>query len=84
MRDENDGCLALLQDAKEILYGIFWLLAGGLLCLIGAVLGGWGVLLLAVGVFLCVGGFVYARHGFHHHEVVEKQDGKELSDERRN
>ncbi len=33
MRDENDGCLALLQDAKEILYGIFWLLAGGLLCL---------------------------------------------------
>lgn len=50
----------------------------------GAVLGGWGVLLLAVGVFLCAGGFVYARHGFHHHEVVERQDGKELSDERRN
>ena len=74
MHDVNDGILALLQDIKEILYGVFWLLAGGFLCLIGSVLGGWGLLLLCVGIFFCLSGALCVRHGYHHHEVVEKQD----------
>ena len=34
----TDGILALLQDIKEILYGIALLILGGILCMVGAVL----------------------------------------------
>lgn len=74
MNDLNDGVLALLQDIKEMLHGIALLLVGGFLCLIGAVLGDWGLLLMCIGVFVCIAGMESAHRGYHHHEVVEKQD----------
>ena len=71
---ENDGILALLQDIKELLWGIALLMIGGFLCLIGVIIGNWGLVLLVFGLFtaFCWGSFAY--HGFSHHEVVEKQD----------
>ena len=36
---DSDGMLALLQDIKELLWGIALLSAGGFLCLIGIVIG---------------------------------------------
>ena len=45
---DNDGVLALLQDIKDILYGIALLLAGGLLCMAGILLGGLGLVLTIV------------------------------------
>lgn len=71
---DHDGILALLQDIKDILYGIALLLAGGLLCVAGILLGGLGILLSAVGVVVLLAGLIYARNGYNHHEVVEKQD----------
>jgi hypothetical protein len=71
---DNDAILALLQDIKEELYGIALMLLSGILCIVGAVLGDWGLLLLAVGVFLLLGGFMVTRHGFSMHEVVEKKE----------
>lgn len=71
---DYDGVLVLLQDIKDILYGIVLLLAGGIMCLTGLLLGGWGILLLCVGVFVCIGGIIYARRGYHHHEVEENPD----------
>ena len=71
---DNDGVLALLQDSKDILYGVALLLTGGLMCVAGILLGGWGILLSAAGVFVLLAGLIYARHGYNHHEVVEKQD----------
>ena len=44
---DNDGILALLQDIKEMLFGLALLLAGIVLCLVGAAVnGGLGILLL--------------------------------------
>jgi hypothetical protein len=71
---DNDAILVLLQDIKEILYGIALMLLSGILCIVGAVLGGWGLLLLAVGVLLLFGGCLYARHGLSAHEVVDKKE----------
>ena len=39
---DNDGMLALLQDIKELLWGIALLMIGGFLCLIGVIIGNWG------------------------------------------
>ena len=36
---DNDGMLALLQDIKELLWGIALLMIGGFLCLIGVIMG---------------------------------------------
>ena len=47
---DSDGMLALLQDITELLWGIALLSAGGFLCLIGIVIGDWGIALLAVGM----------------------------------
>lgn len=74
MRD-NDAILALLADIKELLYGIALLLLGGGLCLAGILLlDTWGLVLLLPGVPVVLGGLLYARHGFRHHEVVENED----------
>ena len=71
----TDAVLALLQDIKEILYGIAWLILAGILCIIGVLLEtGLGILLLLIGLGVCVGGILYARHGYGHHEVLENKD----------
>lgn len=71
---DNDGVLALLQDIKDILYGIALLLAGGLMCVAGIPLGGWGILLSVVGFFVLLAGLNNVYQGYHHHTVKEKQD----------
>lgn len=71
---DTDGVLAMLQDIKEILYGIALLMLGGILCVTGVLLDGWGLLLLCAGIFLCGGGAISVHQGYQHHEVVEKQD----------
>ena len=71
---DNDGVLALLQDIKDILYGIALLLAGGPLCMAGIMLGGWGILLSAIGFFVLLAGLNNSYQGYHHHTVEEKQD----------
>ena len=75
---DNDGMLALLQDIKELLWGIALLLAGGFLCLTGIIInftiGNWGLVLFLFGIFVFIAGALYAYHGFSHHEVIEKQD----------
>ena len=75
---DNDGMLALLQDIKELLWGIALLLAGGFLCLTGIIInstiGNWGIVLFLFGIFVFIAGVLYAYHGFSHHEVIEKQD----------
>ncbi len=71
----NDAILALLQDIKEILYGIALLIPAAVFCLTGAMfLDTWGIFLLAAGIMLGFAGGMYARHGFHHHEVAEHED----------
>lgn len=71
----NDAILALLADIKDILYGIAFLLLGGILCLAGLLLlGTWGLVLLLIGVPVELGGLLYTRHGYRHHEVVENED----------
>ena len=70
----NDGVLALLQDVKDILYGIALLLTGGLLCVAGVLLGGFAILLSAIGFFVLLAGLNNAYQGYHHHTVEEKQD----------
>ena len=73
----TDGILALLQDLKELLYGIAWLILGGILCVTGAILfyeTTLGGLLILVGIGVCIGGILYACHGHSHHEVIEHQD----------
>ena len=75
---DNDGMLALLQDIKELLWGIALLLVGGFLCLTGIIInftiGNWGIVLFLFGIFVFIAGALYAYHGFSHHEVIEKQD----------
>jgi len=72
---ESDGILILLQDIKEILYGISLLIIGGICCLIGILINnGFGILLLFIGIFVLLVGIIYIRHGHSYHEVVENQD----------
>ena len=74
----SDGMLALLQDIKELLWGIALLLAGGFLCLTGIIINStistWGSVLCLFGIFVFIAGVLYAYHGFSRHEVVEHQE----------
>lgn len=75
MNDPNDGILALLQDIKEMLHGIVLILLGIFLCVLGAWWGsGLAVLAVITGLIVLIAGLAYAHRGYHHHEVVEKQD----------
>ena len=75
---DSDGMLAILQDIKELLWGIALLLTGGFLCLTGIIInstiGNWGIVLFLFGIFVFIAGVLYAYHGFSRHEVIEKQD----------
>lgn len=71
---ETDGILALLQDIKDILYGIALLLLGGILCVAGILLDGLFLVLPAAGVFILLAGALNVHYGHRHHEVVEKED----------
>lgn len=75
---DSDGMLALLQDIKELLWGIALLLTGGFLCLTGIIInstiGNWGIVLFLFGIFVFIAGVLYAYHGFSRHEVVEHQE----------
>ena len=72
----NDAVLALLQDIKDILYGIALLVLGGILCVAGILIGDLAMLLLFFGIAVCIAGIFYARHGHRHHEVVENPDAE--------
>ena len=50
------------------------LLTGGLLCVAGILLGGFAILLSAIGFFVLLAGLNNAYQGYHHHTVEEKQD----------
>ena len=71
---DSDGILALLQDIKEMLFGIALLLTGIALCLVGAAVNGWlGILLAVVGFIVVVAGLGEVHHGYTHEEGWEKQ-----------
>lgn len=73
----NDAVLALLQDIKDILYGIALLVLGGILCVAAVIWNaGLALLLLLPGIALCLAGIFYARHGHRHHEVIEHPEDK--------
>ena len=72
--NDHDGTLALLQDLKELLWGIFLLILGMFLSVIGALLGGWGGLLLIPGIFVGLAGILHAHRGYGRHEVIEHKD----------
>lgn len=70
---ETDSLLVLLQDIKEMLWGLVLLVVGISLCAAGLLGILWGVPLV-VGVIVCFAGLRYAINGFTNHEVVEKKD----------
>ena len=72
----NDAVLALLQDIKDILYGIALLVLSGILCAAGILIGNIGLLFSFFGIAVCIAGIFYARHGHRHHEVVEHSDSE--------
>jgi len=75
----NDAVLALLQDIKDLLYGIGLLIFAGFICLIGALTlnSGFGLLILLVGIMILIYGILLLRRGYHHHEVLEQRDTTE-------
>ena len=73
--NNTEGMLVLLQDLKEMLWGLVLLLIGLALCAAGLLGLLWGIPLI-VGIIVCVAGIAYSHHGFTHHEVVEKKDEK--------
>lgn len=74
MKDQ-DAIIALLGDIRELLFGIAILILSVFLCLLGALLGSWGLLVCCViGIFLGLYGILVIVHGHHHHKIVEKQD----------
>lgn len=72
--ENHHDILVLLQDIKDLLYGMALLLAGGFFSLTGATLDGWGLLLLAVGVFVFFAGALWVCGGYHPYEVVERTE----------
>ena len=72
--NDHDGTLALLQDLKDLLWGIFLLILGIFLSVVGTFLGIWGSLLLIPGIFVTLAGILYAHRGYPRHEVVERED----------
>lgn len=77
--DDREGMLVLLQDIKEMLWGIVLILSGLALCAAGLLGILWGIPLL-IGIIVCIVGIAYAHHGFTHHEVVEKKDAENKED----
>lgn len=72
---DTEGMLVLLQDIKEMLWGLSLLLVGIALCAMGLAGILWGLPLL-IGTIVCVAGLAYTHHGFTHHEVIENKDEK--------
>ena len=73
----TDAVLALLQDIKDLLYGVALLILGATLCIVGALLSpekGLGGFLILIGAGICIGGFLFVHHGHTHHEMIEHQD----------
>ena len=75
----NDAVLALLQDIKDLLYGIGLLMIAGFLCIVGALTldAGFGLLILLGGIMLLVYGILLLRRCYHHHEVLETPEATE-------
>lgn len=70
----TDGILAMLQDIKEMLLGIFLLILGCFLFLFGLIGSGAAQALIFVGLPLsCIGCYCTIK-AFHHHEVVNTPD----------
>ena len=73
----NDAVLALLQDIKDILYGIALLIMGGVLCVAGILLANIGAtagIAGIIGLCICIYGIARAHEGHRHHEVVENPE----------
>ncbi len=73
---DMDGILVLLEDLKDLLYGIAWLILGGIFSMAGiflipnmGMIGLVGILLLLISLFLLFAGILYVRRGYHHHSV---------------
>ena len=75
----NDAILALLQDIKDLLYGIGLLIFAGFICLVGVLTldAGFGLLILLVGIMVLIYGILQMHRGYHHHELLEQQDTTE-------
>lgn len=74
MDTSTDSILTLLQDIKNLLFGIALLLLGVPFTILGLLLGGWWALLLFVSLPVLLAGLLYIWHGWHAHEVVEKSN----------
>ena len=71
----TDGILVLLQDIKAILFGIAWLILGGILCIVGAILDSeLGFVLIFTGIITCLNGITCVYQGHGRHEVIENKD----------
>ena len=73
----TDAVLALLQDIKDLLYGLVLLILGTTLCIVGAILSpemALGGFLILIGAGTCICALLYVRHGHTHHEMIEHQD----------
>ena len=69
-----DGILALLQDIKNMLLGIFLLILGCFLFLFGLIGYGAAQALIFVGLPVAVVGCVRTIKAFNHHEVITTPD----------
>ena len=79
----TDGILALLQDIKEMLLGIFLLILGCFLFLFGLMGGGAVQILVFIGPPVVAVGFYFTVRAFNRHEVISPPDptkNKEASD----
>lgn len=77
--DTREDMLVLMQDIKEMLWGIVLMLGGLALCAAGLLGILWGVPFL-IGIIVCVAGIGYAHNGFTNHRVVEKKDAESKED----
>ena len=70
----TDGILALLQDIKNMLLGIFLLILGCFLFLFGLIGYGATQALIFIGLPVAVVGCIRTIKAFHHHEVIITPD----------
>ena len=70
----TDGILALLQDIKNMLLGIFLLILGCFLFLFGLIGYGAAQTLIFIGLPVAVVGCIRTIKAFHHHEVIIAPD----------
>ena len=70
----TDGILALLQDIKNMLLGIFLLILGCFLFLFGLISYGAAQALIFIGLPVAVVGCIRTIKAFHHHEVIITPD----------